>query len=237
MDDILFRHTAIATPNDKDDAFVSKSTSSDNKKKLVAEAKEFDQFLADSLDIEVPNDLVDKIMLEQSFAIEHDKTVNNRWHVAIAASVAFIIGLSVPMLNSLTQPLPNIGSVALQHVQQEYFFTAKANEKATIQNVNMKLARYGGTARDGLGKVLYVNHCRFEGTSALHMILEGEKGQVTVFVVPENADFEVSDKFNNQHLKGIAETVGHANVVIVGERGEPLNKMREKLAQNIQWDI
>ncbi|MDA7747391.1 DUF3379 domain-containing protein [Psychromonas sp.] len=237
MDDILFRHTAIATPNDKSDEFVSRVASSESAKKLVEDSKEFDQLLMDSLAIDVPTDLVDKIMLEQSFAIEQDKVGISPWYIAVAASIAFIIGLSVPMLNGLIQPQPSIGNVAMQHVQQEYFFTAKVNEQASISNVNTKLARYGGTAKEGLGKVLFVNYCSFEGTSALHMILEGEKGQVTVFVVPEDAGFQPSAEFNNSHLKGISEQIGKSNVVIVGERDEPLEKMKAKLDENIKWDI
>jgi len=238
MDDILFRHTAVATPNDKTDEFLSRLAESECGQKLVKEGKAFDQMLKDSLKIDVPKDLTNKILLEQSFAIEHDKTVNNRWHIAIAASIAFVIGLSLPMLNSsIHHQESDIGSVALQHVQQEYFLTAKVNEQATLQNVNVKLARYGGTVNKELGNIFFVNHCSFEGTSALHMILQGEKGKVTVFVVPDDTDLKPAAEFNNQHFKGISEHVGKANVVIVGERDEPLDKVKEMLDTNIQWEI
>ncbi|WP_028870248.1 DUF3379 family protein [Psychromonas arctica] len=250
MDDILFRHTAIATPNDKSDAFLSRAAASDCAKNLVEESKAFDKLLKDSLQIEVPSDLTDKILLEQSFALEHDKTVSARWHIGIAASIAFIIGISVPMvgeqLTNSTTPInsaqlvhtpSDIGSVALQHVKQEYFLTAKANENATLQSVNAKLAIYGAKATDSFGEVLFVNYCSFEGTSALHMILKGEKGRITVFVVPEDAGFKPSSSFKDQHLKGISEHIGKASLVIVGEQDEPLEMMKEKLAGSIKWDI
>jgi len=252
MDDILFRHSAIATPNDKSDAFLSRAAASDSAKNLVEESKAFDKFLKDSLQVDVPKDLTDKILLEQSFALEHDKTVSARWHIAIAASIAFVIGISVPMMGQLTQspaavytastaPLvkqhSDIGSVALQHVKQEYFLTAKANENATLQTVNAKLAVYGAKAMDSFGEVLFVNYCSFEGTSALHMILKGQKGRVTVFVVPEDAGFKPSSSFKDKHLKGISEHLGNASLVIVGEPDEPLEVMKEKLAGSIKWDI
>ncbi|MEL0658938.1 DUF3379 family protein [Psychromonas arctica] len=239
MDDILFRHTAIATPNDKSEQFLSRATESDCAKKLIDESKAFDKLLKNSLQIEVPDDLTDKIMLEQSFALERDKNMSARWHVAIAASIAFVIGLSLPMLNSLTEHSgpSDIGTIALQHVQQEYFLTAKANENATLQTVNAKLAVYGGTAESGLGEVMFVNYCSFEGTSALHMIFKGEKGRVTVFVVPEGGNFTPSAEFSNKHLKGISEQVGKASVVIVGEPDEPLEMMKEKINKSIKWDI
>ena len=108
MDDILFRHTAIATPNDKTEEFLSRLSDSDVAQSVVNEAKAFDQLLKDSLKIEIPSDLTDKILLEQSFAIEHDKTVSNRWHIAIAASIAFVIGLTVPTLNNSFHHLCNL---------------------------------------------------------------------------------------------------------------------------------
>ena len=150
----------------------------------------------------------------------------------------------MPVLNGIlyspTEPeyvQADIGAVALEHVKSEYFLTAKANENATLQTVNAKLAVYGAEAKEGLGNVLFVNYCSFKGTSALHMILNGEKGRVTVFVVPEDGDFKPSAEFRDDHFKGISEQIGKASVVIVGEPDEPLEMMKQKLEQSIKWDI
>ena len=237
MDDILFRHTAVATPNDKSEAFLQRQEVSEQDKALVKEAKQFDAKLQSLLKVDVPEDLSNKILLEQSFAVEHERVLNNRWHVAIAASVAFIIGISLPLLNNLKVSPADIGQVALQHVQDEYYFTEKLNERASIAMVNAKLATYGAQLQGDIGEVLYVNYCSFEGTPSLHMIVQGEKGKVTVFVVPEDAQFTETAKFNNQYLKGISEKMGHANVVIVGEKNEPLEKMQQMLENNIVWNI
>ncbi len=237
MDDILFRHTAIATPNDKGDDFLQRQAEAEQDKALVNEAKQFDLDLQSVLKVDLPEDLAEKILLEQSFAVENKKTLNNRWHMAIAASIAFIIGISLPLLNNLNSLPLDIGTVAMQHVQQEYYFTAKIDEQASRTAVNAKLASYGGKVQGDLGNVFFVNYCSFEGTPALHMIMQGEKGRITVFVVPDDAGFIETPVFNNQHLKGLTEKMGNANVVIVGEKDEPLEKMHLKLQKNIQWNI
>ena len=121
--------------------------------------------------------------------------------------------------------------------QDEYFLTSKVNEDASLKNVNVKLARYGGTLDQEFGGVYFVNYCDFEGTHALHMVVKGEKGRVTVFVVPEDANFTSAAEFSNERFKGISEHIGNAKVVIVGERDEPLEKMKTMLDKNIQWDI
>jgi hypothetical protein len=237
MDDILFRHTAIATPNDKNDEFLRRQCDSEKNKTLVDQAKKFDLELQSVLKVDLPNDMIDKILLEQSFAIENKKNVNHRWHLAIAASVAFLIGISLPLLNNLNYFTQNIGTVALQHVQEEYYFTEKVDENASLSTVNAKLARYGGLAKDDLGDVLYVNHCDFDGRPGLHMIIQGEQGRITVFVVPDDAGLRSSPDFYNQRLKGITENLGKVSLVIVGEKDEPLEKMKLKLKENIQWQI
>jgi len=237
MDDILFRHTAIATPNDKSEEFLRRQSDSEQGKTFVDQAKLFDLELQSILKVDLPDDLTDKILLEQSFAIENEKNLSHRWHLAIAASVAFIIGITLPLLNNLNNFPNEIGSVAMQHVQQEYYFTEKINERAPLSTVNAKLASYGGRAKEDLGEVLFVNYCSFEGTPALHMIIQGEKGRITVFVVPEEAGLINSPTFNNQHLKGLTENVGKASLVIVAEKEEPLEKIQLKLQENIQWDI
>ena len=237
MDDILFRHTVIATPNEKSDELQHWAAENAQNKALVNDAAAFDAKLQSLLKVPAPEGLTDKILLEQSFAMENQKRLKNRWHIAIAASIAFVIGLSLPLLNTLSHSPLDIGTVAMKHVQQEYGFTSKINEQASLAMVNTKLASYGGRVEGDLGEVSFVNYCDFEGTPALHMIIQGEKGQVTVFVVPNDAGFIDSEKFNNPHLKGFTEKMGNANVVIVGERDEPLEKVQLKIQENIVWDI
>ena len=237
MDDILFRHTAIATPHDKSDDFLERVADSDKDKKLVKQAKDFDANLQSLLKVDVPEGLADKILLEQSFEIENERIKSNRWHIAIAASIAFVIGITLPLLSNFSHYPADIGEVAMQHVQEEYYFTAQTNERADLKMVNAKLARYGAEAHDELGEVTYVNYCNFDGIPALHMVMQGEKGQITVFVVPSEANFVESETFHNQQLKGVTEKMGDSNVVIVGERDESLKSIRSAMKNNIQWDI
>lgn len=237
MDDILFRHTAIATPHDKSDDFLQRVADSDKDKKLVKQAKDFDANLQSLLKVDVPEGLADKILLEQSFEIENERIKSNRWHIAVAASIAFVIGITLPLLSNFSHYPADIGEVAMQHVTDEYYFTTKTNEQADLKMVNAKLARYGAHATEDLGDVTYVNYCSFKGTPALHMVMRGEKGQITVFVVPKDAKFIETAEFSNQHLKGITEKMGNANVVIVGERDESLQKVRNAMETNIKWDI
>jgi len=237
MDDILFRHTAIATPCDKSKEFLDSVEANEQNKALVKEAKAFDAQLESMLKVPVPDNLADKILLEQSFAIENDKKSSNRWHIAIAASIAFIIGISLPSLSSFTQSPLDMGTVAMEHVIHEYYMTSKIDEKATLPMINAKLASYGGEVKSELGEVTFVNFCDFKGTRALHMVMKGEMGPVTVFVVPSDAGFAEKAEFHDQHLKGMTEKMGKADVVIVGEMDEPLNKVQQKLKENIVWNI
>jgi hypothetical protein len=237
MDDILFRHTAIATPCDKSKEFLDTVEESEQNKALVKEAKAFDAELEAMLNVSVPDNLADKILLEQSFAIENDKKSNNRWHIAIAASIAFIIGISLPSLSTLTQAPSDIGTVAMEHVINEYYMTSKIDEKATLPMINAKLASYGGEVKSELGEVTFVNFCDFKGTRALHMVMKGEAGPVTVFVVPGDSGLTEKAEFHDSHLKGLTEKMGHADVVIVGEKNEPLDKVQSLLKESIVWDI
>jgi len=237
MDDILFRHTAIATPCDKSKAFLDTVEESEQNKALVKEAKAFDAELEAMLKVPIPEHLADKILLEQSFAIENDKKSSNRWHIAIAASIAFIIGISLPSFSTFTQAPLDMGTVAMEHVIHEYYMTSKIDEKATLPMINAKLASYGGEAKSELGEVTFVNFCDFKGIKALHMVMKGEMGPVTVFVVPGDAGFTEKAYFQDSNLKGMTEKMGQADIVIVGEKNEPLDKVQSKLKESIVWDI
>lgn len=237
MDDILFRHTAIATPNDKSESFLEGMNSSDNNKALVQAAQQFDESLKSLLNIDVPEGLADKILLEQRFVVDNERVKSGRWHIAVAASIAFVIGISLPLFNKVYYAPLDIGEVAMEHVESQNDFVSQSNEHANLKMINAKLARYGAKAHTDLGEVRYVNYCNFEGTPALHMVIQGEKGQIAVFVVASDAGFIETEVFNNQYLKGITEKMGNANVVIVAEKGESLQATRNAMLNNIYWDI
>ncbi len=235
MDDLEFRRQAYADPKDSSEAFLNAAKGSRNNQKFVEELKAFDSQLEQALKVEPPEGLADRILLNQSFEEYQGNKRHNLVQLAMAASVAFAIGLSVSLVNF--ERTPSMGDVAIAHVKNEVMFSRVIDERADLNAVNAKLAKYGGKLENGIGHIYYVNHCTFHGSPAFHMVMQGEAGKVTVFIVPSSTKLSTSPLFSDGQLTGMVTPVNNANLVIIGEQKESLEKIERKLDRNINWSI
>jgi len=80
MDELEFRRRTIAQPNDIDKELMEFAQSNPERQSFITEMKEFDKHLQDALDIPVPDNLADRIILNTSLK---EKSLTRRascWH-------------------------------------------------------------------------------------------------------------------------------------------------------------
>ena len=113
-----------------------------------------------------------------------------------------------------------------------------AQEVNTLEQVNVKLARFGGHFKQSVGKTVFANYCDFEGVTSLHLIYEDEnKNRVSVFVTPKNGNFDFVKDFSNDQFIGKGLSYGDAHVTVVGEDQQILEQYSQKISQNLDWEI
>jgi hypothetical protein len=72
-------------------------------------------------------------------------------------------------------------------------FIHAVDERVSLHTINAKMEKYGATLSEMPGmKVTYVNHCAFYQGPALHMVLQGKMGPVTLFLVPKHLPLTIS---------------------------------------------
>ena len=77
------------------------------------------------------------------------------------------------------------------------------DERVSLHTINAKMEKYGATLSEMPGmKVTYVNHCAFYQGPALHMVLQGKMGPVTLFLVPKHLPLTIQSDFADGTLKG-----------------------------------
>jgi len=235
MDELEFRRHIMSQPNSKDPALSELLKTDPAKKEFAQQMHNLDEQLASAMKVPVPDGLADRLILRQAFDQESTQLIKrSRWHLAMAASVAFFIGLGISQLNIQDVLSPSIGSIALAHVNHEMPFTQEIDEAAPLSAVNAKLVRYGLNMNEAPEHVYYVNHCHYHNEPALHMIVQGKMGKVTLFVVPEGEDLKASDYFADNQMKGEVFKLHNASMVLVGDKNEPLEAFGKELSKKIQ---
>jgi hypothetical protein len=236
MDDLEFRRAVFADPNSTDEDLKRSAASDPVKQAFLDQMIEFDHSLADALKVEVPENLAERLILRQTLESHQQVRRRGRVHLALAASVAFAIGLSIQVLYSPFAS-PDIGVYSLAHVNHGIKHLYNANETNTMDQVNVKLARFGGKFDQSMGNVVFSNYCNFDGVTSLHLIYQGDDGRVSVFITPKDANFDFVEEFSDDKFIGKGLNFDRAQVTVVGDKNKSIDKFTQELEQSLNWAI
>ena len=233
MDELEFRRTLYADPYCKDDKVLAAIAGDPKKQVFCKELKQLDKNMQQASQVKVPDDLMHKLILRQTMQSHRTSKVRNRIQLALAASVAFVVGVSFTMWQQ--SHLLDLSKQAIAHVHYEGGYALDAQENISLEQVNAKLAKFGGEFSEDIGRVYYANFCDFENVRSLHMVVGGGNGKVSVFIVPHDDAYLAEGSSHDPSYKSQAIDLKRASIIVVGEEGDNINKMKQQLRQKIQF--
>ena len=181
MDELEFRRRIYADPETTDSDVIEAAKADESKRSFWNEQKQLDKQLKQALKVDVPEDLASKLIWQQSADEFTRYKRRSRWYLAMAASVAFTVGIGLTMWYH--QPL-SIGGQALAHMQYAEMEHAHSLLPVDLNMVNAKLASFGGSFSEMLDGVEVANYCHLSTVRSLHLIVNTPQGKMSVFVVP-----------------------------------------------------
>ena len=237
MDDLKFRRAIYADPNSQDADVLVAQQQDASKKQFTKDICQLDEKIKKALQIPVPDDLCNKLILRQTLASHQVQKRKTRVHLALAASVAIVGGL---MLNFMqfSSAYNNLGDYALAHVYYEEGSIANNSaNQVTLASLNQKMATFDGTFSQPLGKLLFADYCRFDGMKSLHLIYQGKTSPVTVFIIPKNEQLSFTADFDDKQLFGSSLEFNHSNIIVVGDKNESLGQWQKNISDTVNWSI
>lgn len=239
MDELEFRRRIMADPKQRDEEINAAIKASERNNQFAEDALELDKQIAKAMAVDVPEDLADRILFNQTSSVETNVVRPSfaRKAMAMAASVAFVAGLLVGQLNwgnlVVSPAQASLASTAMKHVIEEKPFVQDLDEQVKSSQINAKMAPFAHEFSHSFPyHVYYLNHCGFGSSNALHMVFQGEKGKVTLFFT--GIPSEKPTDFNEDGMSGIIEPMGDTSLILVGEEGEDVAKIADKLANIIK---
>ncbi|MBR9727461.1 DUF3379 domain-containing protein [Shewanella intestini] len=230
MDDLKFRRHAYADPNDQSVEFIEHLATHPQDAKRVNELKAFDEQINAALNVDVPNDLADKLLLRQQLTVHQAHKKRTRYLVTMAASIAFVVGISF----SLLQLTPvNLSQQAIAHMNHEPK-ALMSDKDINYQDINFKLASIAGLKQNKFinqpGRVFYTTYCDFQGVKSLHLVMEDEHGKkVTLFIVPAETRMHLDAQFADEKYKGKGFESSDAYMLLVGEPDSDLEFVQHEI--------
>ena len=233
MDEVTFRRRIYTNPNDSDKDICEACQQDTNKAKFKKDLQQFDQSLISALNVDVPENLADRILLSQSIDFQKAQKRKNRVHLAIAASIAFTIGITFQMFG-LSPRHDTYAQHAIAHVEAESQHLHEDDVYSTSQ-LNAKLAHYGGEVLTELAPITFASFCRFGGIKSLHIVLQGETHPVTVFILPKQSGLQNTGPFKSEDYQGNTIQLKNADMLIVTDKNDSPLQWQQKLNKAIKW--
>lgn len=194
--------------------------------------------LEEAMAVEVPEGLADRIKMRQGVVAEVQKKHVRPWQYAMAASVSLVVVIAsffVYQTQRLSETESLLQQAVLQHINEELHHLEEQNDVA-LKQVNLLLRPLGGHASEGLGKVNFASRCEIRSHEGVHLVLAGSQGPVTMLYIPHESikhDFRIE----NSRFDGMVMPAAQGALAVVGERGESLHELTERLENNIKWAL
>ncbi|MGF1749460.1 DUF3379 domain-containing protein [Vibrio cionasavignyae] len=231
MDELEFRRRIMSEPKARDPELLKAMQDNDANAKFMDDLLSLDARVEQAMKVDVPDDLADKILFSQSSSNVVKVNFGKR-ALSLAASIAFAFGLLVGQVNwgsvAVSTAHASLSDTAVQHVHDEMGFIDPLDEKVSEAQINAKLLPFAYQIGQQFPyHVYYLNHCGFGDANAMHMVFQGEKGKVTLFVT--KIPSEQAKLFQKDGMSGLVEPLGDASFILVGEKGEDFSKIGENL--------
>ncbi len=237
MDDLQFRRIIYADPTNQDEDIIAAKQDDPAKKQFAQDISLLDEKISQALQVSVPDELYNKLILRQTLASHQKQKRKTRIHLALAASVAIVSSLAFNFMQ-FSSAYSNLGDYALAHVYHEIEqFSNDDDNRISLAYLNQKMTAFDGNFRTSLGKLISADYCRFDGMKSLHLVFQGLTNPVTIFIVPKNEQLAFNKRFHDENLYGESLSFKHANVIIVADKNESLNQWQHSVKKSITWTI
>ena len=120
----------------------------------------------------------------------------------------------------------------LDHEPASLVVTSKrVSDKRLSAVVPADMSTMGHTA----GLVTYARTCEINGKAVPHLVIQGERGPVTILLMPDEKIDAAAD-LSGEHIDGVLLPVGNGSIAIIGERGERIDAISNTVRNSVMWD-
>lgn len=263
MDELECRRRLFADPYDSDPMILAAQRNSQSIQTLSAELQQLDTLIDQTLRIDVPDDLADRILSKQTNFTQQKEKTKPKYHYAIAASITLVFAIALGGANwqsittktkvaaiSPVAPTPitaatnlsNPQSASLAQIALKHYYESdhvhNIDENASINQVNVKLSTLGAVIDGNLpGRITYLNYCGFEKKRAVHLILEPKVGKpINIFFVPQPSN--KIEEYSDGNMQVISlPAINESSIVVVGDEKSALLPFAEKFKQQLNQSI
>lgn len=235
MDCLTFRRQMLEDPRRSEPALVEHEAGCAACAAFAHGLRADEARLHAALQVPTPPELAERIQLAVSFGPAATARNSRRWLSVAAAGLLAVAagGLGWLHYHKPYQDLSLERSV-LHHVADEtrHLYDPGPADSEDLRSV---FARFGArVSEQALGQVNFAGICMMRRNRGVHLVLRGEQGPVTVFFMPGERAEQVMP-LKSERFAGLIEPTAWGSIAVVGEHGEPLQPMLQRIRRAVSW--
>jgi hypothetical protein len=224
-----FHRRFAADPADRDPQIVGHSAGCPPCAAFARRILQLERSLRSVIVVDPPETLRARILLRQTCTERKAAYTRRAWWLALAASVLIVVGLvgSHPLLPQSQ----TLSRAVLAHVEDEPFALA-THTPVDVARVNQVAQRLGTWVDDSIGAVSFASICGVGDSEGVHLVTAGDKGPITVLVMPAEA-VTARLTLRDDRYEGVIVPGASGSIAIVGERGEALASVEARVRTSV----
>ena len=153
--------------------------------------------------------------------------------LAIAATVVIAAFLGVRMIGTDIR-YESLADEVLAHIDHEPYALRVTDVAVSDERLNAVVASDVAAMDHGAGLITYAQTCVINGHEVPHLVIQGERGPVTILLMPEET-IDAPQQLLGQNINGVIIPVGNGSIAILGERDERLERIQERVVESVRW--
>lgn len=158
-------------------------------------------------------------------------------NTTIVLSVAFLAGLFISQIEwknvLVCSANVSLADIAMKRVTRDHEFVKNIKENVSLDEINTKVSPFNYKFSKNIPyDVRYLNHCGFGGKDALYLILEGRKGNISVFLT--NVTSTEPSYSNKVNYSTLTVPVGKSSIILVGGLEEDLKTVSNTITAIVE---
>lgn len=235
MDCLSFRRRILENPFDHESALMEHERACPACAEFARQTRNRDHALRRLLEVEPPPGMTERIQMAISFDQHQQRQHSRPWWVSAVAGL--LIAVAAVTLSVILDPLDRrnvaLAESVVNHIKDEAHHLREAGP-VDRGAVKLVFRRFGADLIGDIGRVNFAAMCLMRKKTGVHLVLPGEHGPITVFYMPDEMTDEVIE-VSDERFQGQVVPTAWGSVAIVGERGEDLGDLAQRLVAAVRW--
>jgi len=239
-----YRAAIAAEPSESFEGGAEHVAACDSCSAYRAEMRALDATIARALAIDVPELKIPDL---PALGREDENVTNLPFRRAAKISMPAWIGIAASFALAAiigVQFVGNNGSAhdqllaeqVLAHVDHEPWALKVTNVAVSEAQFARVVNPDVGTMDRGIGLVSYAQTCIINGMKIPHLVIQGERGPVTLLLMP-NEKVSSAVSLSGESVNGVILPVGDGSIAIIGEREERIQELEQRVVDSVEWSI